>query len=388
MNGLTGVIGFFKIMKTSSTKKQIAKKYQSPKSKIPVMPDSIRHPEEKINILEISREHLVSWLADHGNASYRAGQILKWVYLRQADRFDGMTNLSKDIRAILSRHFVIDRLEKERIETSQDGSRKYLFKLKDGKYIESVLIPERDHYTLCISSQIGCAQGCLFCLTSTGGFERNLTRGEIIAQVRDIQNDLDDPKRLTNIVFMGMGEPLANYKNLVSAIAAITDNEMGLGFSNRRVTVSTAGLAPKLADLGRDTKVNLAISLNATDNETRSKLMPINRTYRLEDLLEACRRYPVARGRRLTFEYILIKDINDSEADAERLAKLLQPIRCKINLIPFNTHEGCDYERPAEAVIAKFQQILLEKNYTVIIRQSKGQDISAACGQLRARSMG
>jgi 23S rRNA (adenine2503-C2)-methyltransferase len=343
--------------------------------------------EEKINILELEPDRLVAWLADHGNASYRAGQILKWVYLRQVDRFEVMTDLSKDIRAILSRHFVIERLEKERVETSQDGSRKYLFKLKDGKHIESVLIPERDHDTLCISSQVGCAQGCLFCLTSAGGFERNLTRGEIIAQVRDIQNDLDDPKHLTNIVFMGMGEPLANYKNLVSAIATLTDNELGLGFSNRRVTVSTAGLVPKLAALGRDTKVNLAVSLNATDNETRSQLMPINRTYRLEDLLEACRRYPVARGRRLTFEYILIKDVNDSEADAERLARLLQPIRCKINLIPFNAHEGCDYERPEEAVIAKFQQILLDKNYTVIIRQSKGQDISAACGQLRARSV-
>lgn len=343
--------------------------------------------EEKINILELEPDRLVAWLADHGNASYRTGQILKWVYLRQVDRFDGMTDLSKDIRAILSRHFVIERLEKERVETSQDGSRKYLFKLKDGKHIESVLIPERDHDTLCISSQVGCAQGCLFCLTAAGGFERNLTRGEIIAQVRDIQNDLDDPKHLTNIVFMGMGEPLANYKNLVSAIATLTDNKRGLGFSNRRVTVSTAGLVPKLAALGRDTKVNLAVSLNATDNETRSQLMPINRTYRLEDLLEACRRYPVARGRRLTFEYILIKDVNDSEADAERLARLLQPIRCKINLIPFNAHEGCDYERPEEAVIAKFQQILLDKNYTVIIRQSKGQDISAACGQLRARSV-
>jgi 23S rRNA (adenine2503-C2)-methyltransferase len=344
--------------------------------------------DEKINILEQNPDQLIGWLADHGNASYRAGQILKWIYLRQADDFDAMTNLSKDLRAVLSRHFVIERLEKERVEMSQDGSRKYLFKLKDGKHIESVLIPERDHYTLCISSQVGCAQGCLFCLTAMGGFERNLSRGEIIAQVRDIQNDLDDPKRLTNIVFMGMGEPLANYKNLVSAIATITDNKMGLGFSHRRVTVSTAGLAPKLAALGRDTRVNLAISLNATDNQTRSKLMPINRTYRLEDLLEACRRYPVARGRRLTFEYILIKGINDSEADAERLAELLRPIRCKINLIPFNAHEGCDYERPAEAVIATFQQILLDKNYTVIIRQSKGQDISAACGQLRARSMG
>ena len=323
---------------------------------------------------------------DRWIAAYRADQIQKWIYLRQADSFDVMTDISKEIRALLSQHFVIGRLEAEMIETSRDGSRKYLFKLIDGKYIESVLIPERDHYTLCLSSQVGCAQDCMFCLTAAGGFERNLTRGEIIAQVRDIKNELDEQMHLTNIVFMGMGEPLANYKNLVSAIGVITDNDTGLRLASRRVTVSTAGLVPRLASLGRDTRVNLAVSLNAADNDTRSRLMPINRIYPLEELLESCRQYQPAPGRRITFEYILIQGVNDSESDARRLAKLLQPIRCKINLIPYNPHEGCNFNRPSEAVIQAFYDIIFAENYTVIIRRSKGQDISAACGQLRARS--
>jgi 23S rRNA (adenine2503-C2)-methyltransferase len=338
------------------------------------------------NIIELTREQLVAWLSERDIAAYRADQILKWIYLRQADSFDLMTDLAKDIREMLARHFFIGRLEAEKIEISRDGSRKYLLKLSDGKHIESVLIPERDHYTLCVSSQVGCAQGCLFCLTATGGFERNLTRAEIIAQVRDIKNELDDSDQLRNIVFMGMGEPLANYRNLVSALDTIIDNDAGLRFATRRITVSTAGLVTRFKDLGRDTKVNLAISLNATDNDTRSRLMPLNRKFPIEELLEACREYPLPAGRRVTFEYILIKGVNDSEADARRLAKLLQPIRCKINLIPFNMHQGCDFERPPESVIQAFYKILFDKNYTVIIRRSKGQDISAACGQLRARS--
>jgi 23S rRNA (adenine2503-C2)-methyltransferase len=341
---------------------------------------------ETANIIELTREELVAWLTERDIAAYRADQILKWIYLRQADTFDEMTDLSKDIRGLLARHFVIGRLETEKIETSNDGSRKYLFRLRDEKRIETVLIPERDHYTLCVSSQVGCAQGCLFCLTAAGGFERNLTRAEIIAQVRDIKNELDDPEQLRNIVFMGMGEPLANYKHLVSALDTITDNDAGLRFATRRITVSTAGLVNRFADFGRDTRVNLAISLNATDNETRNRLMPINRSYPLEVLLEACRQYPLPAGRRITFEYILIKGVNDSTEAARRLAKLLQPIRCKINLIPFNLHEGCDFERPSESQIQAFFKILFDKNYTVIVRRSKGQDISAACGQLRARS--
>ena len=343
--------------------------------------------QKKIDILELSKDQLCSWLTDRKIASYRADQIQKWVYLHQVDGFDPMTNISKEIRSLLSRHFVIGRLATEQIETSRDGSRKYLFRLSDGKHIESVLIPERDHYTLCVSSQVGCAQDCLFCLTAAGGFERNLTRGEIIAQVRDIKNELDDPMDLTNIVFMGMGEPLANYKNLVSAIGVITNTDAGLRLASRRVTVSTAGLVPRLADLGRDTRVNLAVSLNAADDDTRSRLMPINRTYPLEKLLAACRQYPAAPGRRITFEYILIKGVNDAEQDARRLAKILQPIRCKINLSPYNPHEGSDFDRPSEEVMQAFYKVLFDKNYTVIIRRSKGQDISAACGQLKARSL-
>jgi 23S rRNA (adenine2503-C2)-methyltransferase len=341
---------------------------------------------KKINILELERDQLVDWLAGRDIAAYRADQIRKWVYLRQIDSFDLMTDISKEIRGLLARHFVVGRLGVEQVETSRDGSRKYLFRLSDGKHIETVLIPERNHYTLCVSSQVGCAQGCLFCLTAAGGFERNLTRAEIIAQVRDIKSRLEDPQRLSNIVFMGMGEPLANYKNLVSAIGILTDNDAGLRFAGRRVTVSTAGLVPKIGALGRDTRVNLAVSLNATDNDTRSRLMPINRSYPLEALLEACRQFPLQPGRRITFEYILIKGINDSRDEALRLAKLLQPIRCKINLIPFNPHAGCSFERPSEAAIKSFYDVLFAKNYTVIIRRSKGQDISAACGQLRARS--
>jgi len=338
----------------------------------------------KSDIKALSKEELVAWLANRNIKPYRADQILKWIYLHQADTFDEMSDLGKKLRELLGRHFTISRLETETIETSQDGSRKFLFKLSDGKHIESVLIPEKDYYTLCISSQVGCAQGCRFCLTARGGLARNLSKNEIISQVRDVARQLDGPMRLTNIVLMGMGEPLANYKNVVAAVNTIADSNIGLGFASRRITISTAGLAAKLADLGRDTAANLAISLNATDNETRDMLMPINRKFPIETLLEACAQYPLLPRRRITFEYILIKDVNDSRQDAERLAKLLGPIRAKINLIPFNTYDGSEFERPPESVIQTFKEILTRKHYTVIVRHSKGQDISAACGQLSA----
>ena len=221
----------------------------------------------------------------------------------------------------------------------------------------------------------------------TGGFIRNLTKGEIIAQVRDVAHDIGGSKRLTNIVMMGMGEPLANFANVVDAIHIITDKNVGLGFSSRRVTVSTSGLVPRLSDLGRETTVNLAISLNATKNKTRDMLMPINRKYPIENLLNACTRYPLMPRRKITFEYILLKGINDSEEDAKRLSKLLRPIRAKINLIPFNTYQESKFECPEESVILHFKDILNKNNYTAIIRHSKGQDISAACGQLSANPM-
>jgi len=342
-------------------------------------------PVIKKDIKEFTKGQLVDWLTDHSIRSFRAGQILRWIYARQADTFDTMTDLKQDIRELLTRHFTIDRLAIQCVETSRDGSKKYLFQLKDGHHIETVLIPEKGHATLCISSQVGCAQGCTFCLTASSGFTRNLTADEIVSQVRDVKNTMGNPEHLTNIVVMGMGEPLANYDNLIRAMNIILDGEFGLKFAKRRVTVSSAGVVPRLADLGRDITVNLAISLNATDNKTRDDLMPINRKYPIETLLEACRKYNLQPHRRITFEYILMKGINDSEADARRLAALLRPIRAKINLIPFNEHRGSDFKCPTESVISRFQQILIDKNYTVMIRRSKGQDISAACGQLAAK---
>lgn len=339
---------------------------------------------EKIDILELDPQQLADWLQSRRLEPYRARQILRWIYGRQADSFDVMTDLKKETRQLLAEHFSLNRLAKIKTETSADGSRKYLFKLPDDQCIESVLIPERDHLTLCISSQVGCAQGCRFCLTGRGGFKRDLTRGEIVSQVRDTLAE-NQGRPLTNIVLMGMGEPLANYDAVLSAIATLTDNETGLGFANRRITLSTVGLVPRLRTLGEDTRVNLAVSLNAADNATRDRLMPVNRRYPIEALLAACRDYPVAPHRRITFEYVLINGINDAPADAVRLAQLLQPLRAKINLIPFNRHPGSDFEPSPEPAILQFQEILLQKNFTVIIRRSKGSDISAACGQLRAR---
>jgi len=338
----------------------------------------------KTDIKELTGEQLASWLEDRDIENYRAGQILKWIYNHQADTFDIMTNLGKEIRELLFLNFTINRLYRIHIEKSRDGSRKYLFRLEDGNHIESVLIPEKDHYTLCISSQVGCAQGCRFCLTAKGGFVRNLSKSEIVAQIRDILKDQSSSKRITNIVFMGMGEPLANFRNVVKSIDTITDADFGLGFSSRKVTISTAGLLSKFSALGNETKINLAVSLNATDNKTRDFLMPVNKKYPIEELLDACRRYNLRPGGKITFEYILIKRINDSAENANQLAELLRGIRSKINLIPFNEHEGSDFRRPEESVIIKFREILVKKGCTTIVRRSKGEDISAACGQLSA----
>ncbi len=335
-------------------------------------------------IKNLSRNQLASLLETRGIQPYRAAQILRWIYLRQTDRFEDMTDLSRPIRSGLSDELISRRLEISRMEISMDGSRKFLFTLEDGNQIESVLIPEKEHHTLCISSQVGCAQGCRFCLTAQGGLIRNLSPHEIISQIRDIQNRMTDSDRITNIVVMGMGEPLANYENLIQALNIITDSEAGLGFSSRRVTVSTAGLVPRFSDLARNTSINIAVSLNASENKTRDRLMPINRKYPIETLLQACRDYPLRPRRRITFEYILIQGVNDSIEDACRLTRLLRGIKAKINLIPFNPHEGSEFNRPELPDILRFQKVLTDANYTAIIRFSKGQDISAACGQLRS----
>lgn len=340
------------------------------------------------DIKNLSKGQLEAWLEEKGVKPYRAGQIFKWVYLHQTDHFNSMSNLGQELRHILSTHFVIPRLETKLVETSRDGSQKFLFELSDGKRIESVLIPEKDHFTLCVSSQVGCALGCKFCLTAKNGFIRNLTAGEIVSQVRDIKKHIQNLLPLSNLVFMGMGEPLANYDNVVRAIRIIEDSDFGLQFSTRKITLSTAGLIPELVQLGNDVTVNLAISLNAADNKTRSALMPINRKYPIESLLEACRQYPLPPRRRITFEYIMLDGINDSPEDARRLAQILRPLKAKINLIPFNEHPVSLFRRPDEKTILGFQDILVKHHYTTMIRNSRGQDISAACGQLKASHEG
>ncbi len=340
------------------------------------------------NILDFTREELELWLEGKGIRAFRAGQIFKWLYIRQVDTFDEMTDLSKPFRKELETHFFIPRLSVDGHQISKDKTQKFLLRLEDGHHIESVLIPEKDHFTLCISSQVGCAQDCQFCLTAKGGLVRNLTVSEMIAQVRDARFYLlhkgTDPLKLSNIVFMGMGEPLANYKNLIKALNIITDSDYGLKFSPRRVTVSTSGVVPKISKLGLDTTVNLAVSLNATTDEQRSELMPINKKYPLKSLLEACRTFTMKPRNKITFEYILIKGLNDTKEDAIRLVKLLTPIKAKVNLIAFNEHDKSRYNRPSKTDVSNFLQILLDRNLTAIVRKSKGNDISAACGQLKA----
>jgi len=339
--------------------------------------------ESQADIKSLSHGELLLWLEKESVATYRAGQILRWIYQRGVDGFDRMTDLSKDLRALLSRHFVSRRLVLRKVERAADGSRKYLFAMDDGCLVESVLIPERDHFTLCVSSQVGCAQGCAFCCTGRRGFVRNCRCVEIVSQARDVMHEIgSDSGLLTNVVFMGMGEPLANYHHVIAAMEILTNNDWGLRFSSRRVTVSTVGLVPQMTRLGLDTRVNLAVSLNATDNVTRSLLMPVNRTYPIETLLEACARYPLRGKRRITFEYVLLAGVNDTPEDARRLSRLLRGIPTKINLIPFNPYPDSPFRRPSGEAILAFQQILIGSHYTAVVRWSKGEDIWAACGQL------
>lgn len=345
----------------------------------------------KQNIKNVSMQELKNWLQEKGIAQYRSTQIFKWLYLRLVSDFSEMTDLSKDFRTALDNEFFIESLkERERAESS-DGTKKYLFELADGHYIESVLIPEKDRSTLCISTQVGCAQGCKFCMTAKGGFIRNLSQSEITGQIIEVRRDIiksgaEDGLDLKNIVFMGMGEPLANLKNVAGALEIITNGDCGLKFSHRRVTVSTCGLVPKFRELAATTRANLAVSLNATENATRDELMPINRSWPIEALMDACRKYPLDPRQKITFEYILIKGVNDSMADARRLSKILHGVKAKINLIPFNEHQGSDFKTPDEGRIHEFLQFLLDKGYTAIIRKSKGRDIAAACGQLSANA--
>jgi 23S rRNA (adenine2503-C2)-methyltransferase len=335
----------------------------------------------KIDLKGLNTQDTEKWVEGLGLDAFRGRQIRQWLFKRLASSFDEMTNLASSLRELLKEEANINHLERIRTQVSRDCTEKYLFRLIDGLYIESVLIPERGHYTLCISSQAGCAMGCVFCHTGRQGLKRNLTPSEIVDQVIQAKRAMKEPDLLTNIVFMGMGEPLANYKGVLAAINNMTAED-GMNFSHRKVTLSTCGLVPGIRRLGRDTTVNLAVSLNAADDETRDLLMPINRKYNLKTLIAACRDFPLPNRRMITFEYILIDGVNDRPKDALNLSKLLSGLRAKINLIPLNPGPDKEMNSPSTERILEFQDILIRKHFTAIIRKSKGQDISAACGQL------
>jgi 23S rRNA (adenine2503-C2)-methyltransferase len=338
---------------------------------------------KKTNLKALSKGDVESFIKDVGLPSFRGRQILHWIYERYAQSFEEITELSKKLREELAERAYISNLTLLDRITSKDGTEKFLFGLEDGETIESVLIPDEERLTLCISSQGGCAMGCVFCLTGKLGLKRNLGPHEIIDQVISV-NRLMLPRRITNIVLMGMGEPLANFDNVVEALRRMAGVMM---ISPRRITLSTAGIVPKIAELGQlGLKVNLAISLNATTDTVRDVIMPINKTYSIKALLDACRKLPLPPTRKITFEYVMLKDINDSTADAKRLVRLLHGVQSKINLIPFNPYRDCEYERPDDNAVLRFQEILANADMTVIIRKSKGQDILAACGQLSEKN--
>jgi len=345
----------------------------------------MKYPGDRVHLKNLSLPQMEAFVISLGGKPFRARQLAQWLYARGARSFTEMTNLAGTFRNILEEKAWVSFLELAEVQTSRDGTRKYRFLLQDGEGIESVLLTEKDHYTLCLSTQVGCALGCRFCLTGKRGFVRNLEPSEIIDQIIGVRATLPPEGQLTNLVLMGMGEPLENFQNVLGALEVIR-SPLGLQFSNRRVTLSTAGIIPRMVELfSRPHFVQLAISLNASTDEQRSELMPINRKYPLADLLAVCGNLPLASREKITFEYVLIKGVNDSEEDARRVARLLQGIPAKINLIPFNRHPQSPYQRPEDGVIHKFREILMAKRFTTMIRQSKGVDILAACGQLGQR---
>ena len=318
-----------------------------------------------------------------GERSFRARQIAHWLWRRDADSFDAMLELPLALRQFLKQNFKIGSLPITHLARAADGTRKLLIRLADGEQIESVIIPTDGRVTLCISSQAGCAMGCTFCATALMGLHRNLGAAEILGQVSAARRELSADEALTNYVFMGMGEPLANYPRLSRTLDTMTA-EWGMGISPRRVTVSTVGLVPMMERLLTDFQVNLAVSLHATTDELRDRIAPINKRYPLAELIGACRDLPMQRRRRIMFEYVMLDGVNDSPEDARRLNKLLAPLRAKVNLIFFNPFDGSSFKPSPRARVEDFQAILHRGNLTATIRESRGQDIAAACGQLYA----
>ena len=339
----------------------------------------------RVNLVGLLPAELEDLAVGLGASRYRGRQLATWIFRKSVFDLEAMTDLPKDFRAALAERAVVEVLEPERLIPSQDGSQKLVFALHGGSRISSVLMPDDDRMTLCVSTQAGCGFTCAFCLTGVMGLERNLTAAEIVGQVLAANRLLEgEGRRATHIVFMGMGEPLANYAALVKSLRILTDAKLGVAYSPRRLTVSTVGLVPGIEKLGReDLKVNLAISLHATTDDVRSRLMPVNRSFDLAALMAAVGRYPLASRQRVFFEYVMLEDVNDTADDARRLARLLRGLKAKVNLIPFNDWEGAKFRRPPLARILSFQSVLLDAGITTTVRWSKGEDIGAACGQLR-----
>jgi 23S rRNA (adenine2503-C2)-methyltransferase len=346
------------------------------------------------DVQDLGRAELEAWCVEEGEVPYRARQVLAWVHRHGATRFEDMANLPKVLRRRLAESFHLDRLEPVKVAEARDGTRKLLFKLPAGDVsarqpaaIESVLIPQverpagaRDRLTLCISSQAGCGMGCGFCATARMGLVRNLGPAEIVGQVRAGQA-LAAPERLTNVVLMGMGEPLANYDAVLAALEILTA-EWGYAISPRRITVSTVGLAPAIPRFIAETRVNLAVSLHAPTDRQRERLVPVNRRYPLAALLAACREVPLPRRKRITFEYVMLAGENDADADARALVRLLHGLRAKVNLIHFNPFPDAGFTPSPAGRVLRFQAILRQHGLSATIRESRGQDIQAACGQL------
>jgi 23S rRNA (adenine2503-C2)-methyltransferase len=345
------------------------------------------------NLIGLSREALAAAMAELGEPAFRARQLWQWMYVRGATSFDGMTNLGKPLRAKLAERFIVARPEVARLQDSLDGTKKWLLRFVDAQEAETVHIPEEDRGTLCVSSQVGCTLTCKFCHTGTQRLVRNLEPDEIVGQVmlaRDAFGEWPAPeanRKLTNIVMMGMGEPLFNYDNVAAALKIVMDPE-GIAISRRKITLSTSGVVPMIRRCGEELGVMLAVSLHAVTDELRDVLVPLNKKYPIAELMAACRDYPgVSNARRITFEYVMLKGVNDSPADARALVKLLRGVHAKVNLIPFNQWPGSSFECSDDAAIAAFADILANAGYVAPVRTPRGRDILAACGQLKSDSV-
>jgi 23S rRNA (adenine2503-C2)-methyltransferase len=355
------------------------------------------HAATRHHLVGLDRRELAELLVQlgepAGRAKMRVGQLWHWIYHRGATSFDAMTSLAKDLRARLAETCEVGRPDVSRALESFDGTRKWLLKLPDGEEVESVHIPEEDRGTLCVSSQVGCTLTCRFCHTGTQKLVRNLTAAEIVGQVmvaRDALGEWPSPvgeRLLSNIVMMGMGEPLYNFDNVAKALKIVMDGE-GIAISKRRITLSTAGVVPMMQRCGEEIGVNLAVSLHAVRDEIRDVIVPLNKKYPLKELLAACRAYPGAtNARRITFEYVMLKGVNDSPADAKELVRLIRGIPAKVNLIPFNAWPGAPYECSTDEAIRAFSEIVFNAGYSSPVRQPRGRDIMAACGQLKSDSV-